>query len=268
MILKIIKKIKKQYREIKIILAPHPLFNSIDKYKLSKIKKDTNKRDFIFLKPKGWKFNFKIRKNYTDKEVVFYVLSDMYHLPSNFFKIPEKPIILDLGCNIGLTIAHFKHLYPDSKIIGYEMNYDNFLLAKRNTEFYDDVKVINNAVWSSDSLVSYEKKSNYDSYSIINNKEIKNIDDLIEIQSISLKSIIKNNELTHVDYLKMDIEGAEIAILESDDLGWMDIVNSMNIEMHLDDNNRIEKFMQIIKNKGFKVWKDDRHWSSIFAVKE
>jgi tRNA1(Val) A37 N6-methylase TrmN6 len=48
-------------------------------------------------------------------------------------KISTNPVFLDLGSNIGLTIAHMKQIYPTSKIVGYEMNKENYILAKENT---------------------------------------------------------------------------------------------------------------------------------------
>ncbi|AOZ98509.1 hypothetical protein BIW12_03155 [Flavobacterium commune] len=240
----------------------------MDKIKLSKIKVDTNKKGFVFLKPKGWKHTIKIRKNFIDKEVVYYVLQDLYHLPPSSSKISDNSIILDLGSNIGLTIAHMKHLYPGAKIIGYEMNQQNFLLAKRNIKFYDNVVIYNKAVWCEDGLVSYKKSSNFDAYAIIDNNDDLNIDEVIEVQSMSMNSVIKDNKLTHIDYLKMDIEGAEKAILESEDLSWMDIVYMMNIEMHsITEEDEFNKFLKIIESKGFCAWKDNKHWSSIFAVR-
>lgn len=265
--MKIFKVLKRKYREIRTLLSPHPLFNVMDKVKLSKIKVGTNKKSFIYLRPKGWKHNIKIRENYIDKEVVFYVLQDLYHLPPDTSKISKNPVILDLGSNIGLTIAHLKHIYPDAKIFGYEMNYQNYLLALRNTKYYEDIVIFNKAVWSEDGLVSYNINSNFDAYTIINdNIEIDKVE-MFEIQSICLKSIISENRLTHIDYLKMDIEGAEKVILESEDLSWMDLVSVMNIEMHSISDDDFNKFLKIIESKGFSVSKDNKHWSSIIAVK-
>jgi FkbM family methyltransferase len=267
MFIKTLQALKKKYRTIKDLVAPHPLFSTIDKFKLSKIKRDTNKKGFIYLKPKGLLHTIKIRRNFIDKEVVHYVLQDQYHLPPTLSKISANPVILDLGSNIGLTIVHMKHIYPTSKIIGYEMNRENYLLAKRNTKFYDNVIVVNTAVWIEDATVTYRNTANYDSYAILNDIGKKDADELIEVPSLKLASIIKNHNLTHIDYLKMDIEGAEKAILESKDLSWMDKVGAMNIEMHLDRNNDLNEFLAIIENRGFTVWKDSKHWSSIFAVR-
>lgn len=264
--LKIYKALRKCYWKVKAILKYHPIFTILDKIKLSKITRNTNKKGYIFLRPRGWLHNIKIRKNYTDKEVVQYVLQDQYHLPPAFIKIPENAYILDLGSNIGLTIAHFKHLYPASKIIGFEMNAENYALAKRNIKFLDNVTIENKAVWTEDTVVKFKINSNYDSYKIINNLDKTDVDEVNEVQSICLKSIIKNHKIECIDYLKMDIEGAEKAILLSKDLSWMNVVYAMNIELHLNEGEDFQVFLKILETKGFQVWKDDRHWSSIFAV--
>ena len=197
--IKYLQKIKKKYRELRVVLSPHPFFNTFDKIKLSKIKRDTKEKSFVLLKPKGWKHNIKIRKNYTDREVVHYVVQGQYHLPPKPSKLSNRPDILDLGSNIGLTIAHLKHVYPDSKIIGYEMNKDNYFLAKRNTEFYNNAVVNNEAIWVEDTMVTYISSSNYDAYSITNQPKDNGITKETKVKSTCLASVIKNYKLTHID---------------------------------------------------------------------
>src|ERR1700704_3274168 len=53
------------------------------------------------------------RGSIIDRDVIKYVFYNQYHLPSK--KLPDQSIILDLGCNIGLTIVHFNKLYPDAR---------------------------------------------------------------------------------------------------------------------------------------------------------
>jgi FkbM family methyltransferase len=262
-----IQTLKKNYRRIKNLVAPDPLFSTIDRFKLSKITRDTNKKGFIYLSPKGLLQTIKIRKNFIDKELVYYVLQDQYHLPPAVAKISTNPVFLDLGSNIGLTIAHMKQIYPTSKIIGYEMNKENYILAKENTKRCDDVQIINAAVWIEDTTVSYINTANFDSYSILRHSGDYKSGELVEVPSLSLASILEEHNLTYIDYLKMDIEGAEKAILESKDLRWMDKVGAMNIEMHLDGNENINEFLTTVESRGFTVWKDTKHWSSIFAVR-
>lgn len=260
--------IKKHFRTLKNLAVSHPLFSSFDKYKLDQINRKTNEKGYVHLKPKGWKYAVKIRKNFVDKDVVFYVLKDQYHLPPQQAFLRNNPIILDLGSNIGLTVAHMKQHYPNAKIIGYEMNQENYLLAKANTKRYNDVHIINAAVWIEDGKVSYTKAAHFDSYSLLQSINDCSPSQTFEVPSFKLSTIIENHDLDYIDYLKMDIEGAEVAILEASDISWMDKVGAMNIEMHTDKDNDLNTYITILEKKGFIAWKDTNHWCSIFAVRE
>lgn len=257
--------IRKRYRIIKVFLKPHPLFSTIDRIKLSNIKPNFSKKGFYVLRPKGWKHSIKIRKHFIDKEVVEYVLHDKYHLPPSEISLGDKSIILDLGSNIGLTIAHLKQLYPKAIIFGYEMNTENYLLAKRNTKAYADVQVFNNAVWTENTIVEYNPDSDFDAYAI---SLQKNSEQSIRIQALTLNDIIERHKLKKIDYLKMDIEGAEKDILNHQDLSWLTIVKSLNIEMHINEGETIDSYIEILNKNGFHAWKDDKHWSSIKAVRK
>jgi SAM-dependent methyltransferase len=52
------------------------------------------------------------------------------------FHVPPKEIcpatVLDLGCNIGLTVAHFEVLSPTAEIIGVDLDSENCVVARRN----------------------------------------------------------------------------------------------------------------------------------------
>lgn len=260
--------IKKCYRTLKNLAINHPLFSSFDKYKLDQINRQTNNIKNIHLKPKGWQHGITIRQNFVDKDVVFYVLQEQYHLPPKEAVLRSNSVILDLGSNIGLTVAHLKNKYPLAKIIGYEMNQENYLLAVKNTRKYSNVQIVNTAVWIEDATVTYAKEANFDSYTIVSKSNNNTNSQLVTVPCLQLSTIFKNHNLDYVDYLKMDIEGAEVAILEASDLSWMQKVGVMNIEMHLDKEDDLTHFTSIITQQGFKVWKDHKHWSSIFAVRE
>ncbi|MBT8324515.1 MAG: FkbM family methyltransferase [Winogradskyella sp.] len=264
MLKKLVNALRKQYYKIRVFTKPHPHFTTFDRIKLSKLKKGTAENGFITIKPYGWNQRIKLRKNYTDREVVDYVLVDQYHLPPPEAIIPKHAIILDMGSNIGLTIAHMKQLYPSATIYGFEMNEENFKLAKHNTRSYHNVHLFNKAIWITDGTVSYSNKSEYDAFSIENNvKE----DDQIQVESVNINSIIKAQNLDRIDYIKMDIEGAEKNIFLQDDMRWLDYVNCINIELHLEENEAIDLYIDRLQKHGFKAWKDTKHWSSIMAIK-
>ncbi len=56
--------------------------------------------------------------------------------------------------------------------------------------------------------------------------------------------------------------------LNFSDILFYRISSLINIEMHLDENQSIDTYIDILKINGFNAWKDDKHWSSIMAVRK
>lgn len=261
----ILKRLKKIYWRYQSIWKSHPAFSSADKWKLHSITKEVFTDKIIKLKPKNLNSPIRIRRSFTDKEVLLYVLIDKYHLPVLPITIPDNGVILDLGSNIGLTIAHYKTLYPNITIVGCEMNIENYKIAQYNIKNYNNVHLENAAVWINDYGVSYNSNSTNDSFSI-NNSEVNQIHKL-NVPSITIHKLIEKYQLEQIDFLKMDIEGAEVDILEHSDLSWLNMVQALGIEFHSDEDN-ITKFQKKLENQGFKVWRDKRHWNSILAINQ
>lgn len=208
------------------------------------------------------------RNSPTDKEVLAYVFGNTngrYHLPPPSIKLSNHCTILDLGSNIGLTIVHFKNVYPNSRVIGYEMDSSNYNIAKINCAEYSDVTLYNEAVWIHNETISYRSNINPDSFSI--NSSNNNSVESTTVKAVRLMDIIEKNAVENIDYLKMDIEGAEMNIFQEKDLTWMRHVNAMNIEVHHEDQMKLQEYIDILKDNGFEAWKDDRHWSAVIAKK-
>jgi FkbM family methyltransferase len=204
-----------------------------------------------------------LRRNSIDHEVFEYVFVEKYHRP--FKEITtSKPVILDLGTNIGLTVIDFKNICPGAIIYGYEMDIENFELAKKNCKNLADVYLFNNAVWFEESILKYDKSVNVDAYKIDTN--IKNEQNTIEVKTISIDNIIEEHKLKSIDYIKMDIEGAEYNIFQNG-LEWLKRTKQLKIEVHFGED--IFKFIdEKLKQYGFKTMKDTHHWSTIIGYRD
>ena len=66
----------------------------------------------------------------------------------------------------------------------------------------------------------------------------------------------------------MDIEGAEINILNDTDLSWLNFVLSFNIEFHNISETELNFYVDKLTNIGFRVWKSKSHWNAIEGVKD
>ena len=94
------------------------------------------------------------RSGLSDLGVVYDTFEGRYHLPPAGLE-PVRTI-LDLGSNIGLTIAHYAALYPEARILGVELDAGNFALCRDNIEaFGDRCRVLHAAVWHEPGEVPY-----------------------------------------------------------------------------------------------------------------
>lgn len=217
----------------------------------------TNRR-VVFVK------NHKItlRKNGIDTDVFDYVFNRLYHRPSRPIRA-GFPTILDLGVNIGLSIVDFKTLYPSSTVIGFELDRDNYDLALINCKAFEGVTIINKAIWFENKPMKYDKKYNSDAYHISDEKETENS---ISVETITISQIIQDFRLESIDYVKMDIEGAEKQIFEHD-LSWLKQVKEIKIEIH--NGDEVFNFIKTqLERNGFNTQKDTGHWSTIIGYKE
>lgn len=209
--------------------------------------------------------------NQVDITVINYVFKDLNHRP--FLKLRNNgPVILDLGSNIGCTILDFKKEYPTSRVIGCEMDWDNYNLAVKNCSRCTNVEIINNALWYEDGTVNYYKGnnsySNPDSYSITRNVVTSNSKSvsLVSVGSVSVNSLVKIFSIEKIDYVKMDIEGAELEVIQNNN-EWLRLVKQIKIEYHRGEKDA-EKINEILISNGFTSFKADDHPSTIIAFRD
>lgn len=83
---------------------------------------------------------------------------ELFQLEMYKFKASRpNPFIIDCGANLGMSVIYFKQLYPDASIIAFEADDYIFSFLEKNVESfgYEDVELINKAVWNSDETLSF-----------------------------------------------------------------------------------------------------------------
>jgi len=204
------------------------------------------------------------RGSIIDRDVIKYVFCNQYHLPLE--ELPGQSIILDLGSNIGLTLAHFNQLYPGARLFGYEMDEENFKIGLQNTVGIPHCKLFNYAVWSKNMKVQYKGNECEDAYNIIDdNRNVSGKIKLKTTQAFNIDHIIAEHSLMRIDYLKMDIEGAEKNIFKEASPQWLKIVQQLNIEVH--DAAFFREIIKILETNGFICKMDNEHKSLVRAIR-
>ncbi|MCE6992730.1 FkbM family methyltransferase [Dyadobacter sp. CY323] len=162
----------------------------------------------------------------------------------------NQPIILDCGANVGMSILYFKKLYPNAKITAFEAEPEIASILHRNLKEngISDVTIIDKAVWTDENGIWFGSES-ADSSSIYSTSEKKKID------SIRLKDYLLKEE--HIDFLKIDIEGAENEVL-TDCRYTLGHVQNLFVEFHsyIDHPQELANVIRIFEDNGFRYFVD------------
>lgn len=132
------------------------------------------------------------------------------------------PIILDIGANIGQTLEAYKELFPNSEVHSFEPFPDSFhaleQVASRHTRAYahqlamaaepgERTFYINTVYHATNSLLP-RPSSGHRYY-----PEGAALNETIIVKANTLDSFCGESGLSHIDVLKMDIQGGELAAL-------------------------------------------------------
>ena len=186
-------------------------------------------------------------------------------LYDQIFEGEDDLTVLDIGGNIGLFTLYAqdrcKAIYPVEPTPGH------FHILKELTQAYPNVHPLNLAASNEDTTIDfYINEENTTMNSLANKYGTK-----VEVQARTIRSIIDELGLEHVDFIKCDIEGSEMVALTEETVGAVkELVDCWFIEVHatndpktadqwavgIESNRR--KLATIFENAGYEV-QDYRH---------
>lgn len=199
----------------------------------------------------------------TDYRVLWDTFYDQYHLPPVVFTVPN-PVVIDLGVNVGFTMAHFASLYREASIFGVEMDKENYNVAIKNIEHFGSrCKLINAAVWDENGVVTYDDDGEGE-WGFRISTESKSKKGFVA-DAKTLDSIFEEFKIDEVDYVKMDIEGAEQRVLANPGK-WISKVKAIKIEVHAPFT--INQCMDVLEKNGFIAQKDLKHPFAVIGIRK
>lgn len=147
-----------------------------------------------------------------------------------FSAVRPNPVILDCGSNIGMSILYFKHLYPDAQIIGFEPDPAIVRYLHENTQAngLGDVQIVQAAIGGREGMLTFYSDGKYGScLAHLSSEVIPEGWTKQEVPCVKLSDYL----IKPIDFLKMNIEGAEWEALE--DCGQrLRLIREMAIEYH------------------------------------
>jgi len=180
----------------------------------------------------------------------------------NKIKLDDNPIIFDVGCNNGINLDDvtqmFLETYPDCFVYGIEA-----LHWHTYEEKYKDnprVKLIKKALWENKGTISFFNTWEAPGISSLYYREVFKSwgDDSkikeIKVESVTIDDLIDLYNIEKIDYLKLDIEGAELPALKGavSTLN-KDIIKYIQLEYHsscstADANYNFDDILKILNN--------------------
>jgi FkbM family methyltransferase len=204
----------------------------------------------------GTPFRFRCRIHSSDIPVIADTFVGLYHVPP--VALPERPVIVDLGANIGCTMVHYAALYPGARIVGVELDPENARLARLNTAaIAAQTTLLHAAIWPHDGTVGYGGDEAW-GYRVEAGGERA-------VEALSMPSLTRRCGLSTIDFLKVDIEGAERDLFQGS-LSWLKRVRALAIEVH-DDEALIARLITLLTRHGFVAQRDTHHWSAVIAAR-
>lgn len=171
-------------------------------------------------------------------------------------KLKNVDRILDLGGNIGLATLYFARLHPHAQICTVEPIAENVTILKKNVRLNrSSVRVVTAAVGAQDGKAKFALSADPRQHSVIP-PETKAQDGqrIVEIDVLSVPSLMRLMGWGEFDLLKIDIEGSEKEVLANRP-SWLKNVRAIIGEGHLGVNYRFEEARRDLEPMGFEVEK-------------
>jgi FkbM family methyltransferase len=208
---------------------------------------------------------FYVRPRGTDWQTAHASLIGRYHRPPA--ELRDVHTILDLGANIGATVGDLAAAYPAARVLGVEMDAANAAVAERNVRRWADrASILHGAVWSEDGEIAYGGDRGEWAYRVLPAMDERTAAAAIDtVPAFSLTTLIDRLAPGGmVDYVKMDVEGAERFLLDHDD-GWAARVRCMEVEVHLPLD--VATCTHQLQSIGFRVVRDSAGRPTVMAYR-
>jgi FkbM family methyltransferase len=192
----------------------------------------------------GWPF-------YIPNVRSFIYLYDLYFKKRIFdFALGDHPpYIIDCGANIGVTVTWWKKRYADAQVLAFEADPDIFRFLERNCGALPGVRLFNAAVWDREGEIPFLSKGGEGGrVAELSNSPRQGM--IRPVPCVRLRSFLSQK----CDFLKMDIEGAEVAVIR-DCADELKNVARTFVEYHsfVEKKQSLGETISVLEKAGFRL---------------
>lgn len=142
------------------------------------------------------------------------------------YEAAERPVILDAGAHVGMSVLWWKRLFPRAHVVAVEPSVANLALLRRNLEGVDGVTVLHAALAGQEGRLRLDAPA---SGSAATHVHADGRGD--DVAATTVGHIMASLGADELLIAKIDIEGSEAQVFAGD-LAWMDRTRALVIETH------------------------------------
>lgn len=193
---------------------------------------------------------------FSDRHALWTQLHEILLNEDYFFTCDSNtPRIIDGGAHMGLAMYYFKSLYPEARITAFEPVPELRTLAEENAtrNGWRDVEILSFALAATRGTATFHRSRSWSMAGSLTPHRAALGESLetIEVECVPLSDYLHDP----VDLLKLDIEGAEVEVLE-EAAPWLHNVRNLFCEFHDGPElapGRLGKIIAILEGAGFAV---------------
>ena len=160
----------------------------------------------------------------------------------------DRPVILDCGANVGIGIAYLKRQYPNAVIYAFEPDAEAFRCLSANVERnnFTDVHLHHNAVWIKNQELDFYADGSWGGGLFPKQGSASSS----RVTAIDILDFLEQP----IEFLKMDIEGAETEVIQHASAKIIKNVKRFFFEWHSmkGEGQLLGKMLHEFENSGFR----------------
>jgi len=175
-------------------------------------------------------------------------------LYAQLLELPPGSVVIDAGAYCGASSLLFaQQVGPAGRVIAIEADPANFKALLQNTASNATISCVPAALWSSRGTLVFASEGNMGSAVQADGGTVRPGAARVEVPALTLADLIDRFELSRVDGIKLDIEGAEYEVLPA--IG--DIVRRFRprivFELHAGSEGQKAALHEVLLGYGYRV---------------
>jgi len=179
-----------------------------------------------------------------DSLFIPYIYKEIYldGLYIDIFNTKKNMVVLDVGANIGIVTDYMRPFCK--KIYSIEPSSEHFEALKKNKEYneWENVELFKMAIADKDGEMDLNQNHNNRTCHSLTN--VAGTSSTEKVKTMRLDTFFKKNNITKVDFMKFDVEGAEDMILRGDGFkNVADKISALEVEFHYPNWQDLVKYL-------------------------